>query len=329
MARRFHNDAVRAARALRRHRTVRLLRLAGHARSRSPSRWTTPRRWPSRTVRVPEIRADPRPETIHGLFIGPCCGLLPQRLLGDAVSSVFHRVRSRVHASLAPRSPPSPRHRHRPRQARHGRAAQGRRDHATSSTPSRRRSPRTRAPWPSWPWSGSPPTSARTAAWPDVRPQHDRGDHRGRLHPVMAKSRIGHFVEAQVLQSLGVGYIDESEVLTPADGVNPTATSSPSPPLRLRRHQPGRGPAPYRRGRGHDPLEGRGRHRQRRRGRPPPAPDQERDRDVCAASTTTSCTPQPRTSAPPTSWSRRSPSSASCPSCCSPPVVWPPRPTPR
>ena len=35
--------------------------------------------------------------------------------------------------------------------------------------------------------------------------------------PVMAKCRIGHFVEAQVLQSLGVDFIDESEVLTPAD----------------------------------------------------------------------------------------------------------------
>jgi len=35
--------------------------------------------------------------------------------------------------------------------------------------------------------------------------------------PVMAKCRIGHFVEAQVLQTLGVDYIDESEVLTPAD----------------------------------------------------------------------------------------------------------------
>ncbi|CAB4631806.1 unannotated protein [freshwater metagenome] len=38
--------------------------------------------------------------------------------------------------------------------------------------------------------------------------------------PVMAKARIGHFVEAQVLQSLGVDYIDESEVLSPADYVN-------------------------------------------------------------------------------------------------------------
>lgn len=38
--------------------------------------------------------------------------------------------------------------------------------------------------------------------------------------PVMAKCRIGHFVEAQVLQEIGVDYIDESEVLTPADESN-------------------------------------------------------------------------------------------------------------
>jgi pyridoxal 5'-phosphate synthase pdxS subunit len=38
--------------------------------------------------------------------------------------------------------------------------------------------------------------------------------------PVMAKARIGHFVEAQILQSLGVDFIDESEVLTPADENN-------------------------------------------------------------------------------------------------------------
>jgi pyridoxal 5'-phosphate synthase pdxS subunit len=38
--------------------------------------------------------------------------------------------------------------------------------------------------------------------------------------PVMAKARIGHFVEAQILQALEVDYIDESEVLTPADEAN-------------------------------------------------------------------------------------------------------------
>jgi len=38
--------------------------------------------------------------------------------------------------------------------------------------------------------------------------------------PVMAKARIGHFVEAQILESLGVDFVDESEVLTPADEAN-------------------------------------------------------------------------------------------------------------
>jgi pyridoxal 5'-phosphate synthase pdxS subunit len=38
--------------------------------------------------------------------------------------------------------------------------------------------------------------------------------------PVMAKARIGHFVEAQVLEAIGIDYIDESEVLTPADETN-------------------------------------------------------------------------------------------------------------
>jgi pyridoxal 5'-phosphate synthase subunit Pdx1 len=38
--------------------------------------------------------------------------------------------------------------------------------------------------------------------------------------PVMAKARIGHFVEAQILEAVGVDYIDESEVLTPSDEVH-------------------------------------------------------------------------------------------------------------
>ena len=45
--------------------------------------------------------------------------------------------------------------------------------------------------------------------------------------PVMAKARIGHFVEAQILEALEVDYIDESEVLTPADEAT-TSTSGPS-----------------------------------------------------------------------------------------------------
>ena len=48
----------------------------------------------------------------------------------------------------------------------------------------------------------------------------DDPEIRRRSIPVMAKCRIGHFVEAQILQSLEVDYIDESEVLTPADVEN-------------------------------------------------------------------------------------------------------------
>ena len=48
--------------------------------------------------------------------------------------------------------------------------------------------------------------------------------------PVMAKARIGHFVEAQVLQSLGVDYVDESEVLTPP--TRPTTSTSGRSPCR-------------------------------------------------------------------------------------------------
>lgn len=48
-------------------------------------------------------------------------------------------------------------------------------------------------------------------------PQMIRGIIEAVTIPVMAKARIGHFVEAQILQALGVDFIDESEVLTPAD----------------------------------------------------------------------------------------------------------------
>merc|ERR1719436_1321498 len=48
-------------------------------------------------------------------------------------------------------------------------------------------------------------------------PEMIRGIKAAETIPVMAKARIGHFVEAQILVSLGVDYLDESEVLTPAD----------------------------------------------------------------------------------------------------------------
>jgi hypothetical protein len=73
--------------------------------------------------------------------------------------------------------------------------------------------------------------------------------------PVMAKVRIGHFVEAQILESIGVDYIDESEVLKSS--------------LRVRLPQSGRSPAPRRRRCRHDPHQRRGRHRRRGRSCPP------------------------------------------------------------
>ena len=76
--------------------------------------------------------------------------------------------------------------------------------------------------------------------------------------PVMAKARIGHFVEAQVLQSLGVDYIDELEVLTPADEEHHIDKWQFDVPVRLRCSRPGRSAASHRRRRGHDPHQRRG-----------------------------------------------------------------------
>ncbi len=62
--------------------------------------------------------------------------------------------------------------------------------------------------------------------------------------PVMAKCRIGHFVEAQILEAIGVDYIDEFEVLTPADEVQPHFEAQLQGAVRMRLPQPGRGAAP-------------------------------------------------------------------------------------
>ena len=130
--------------------------------------------------------------------------------------------------------------------------------------------------------------------------------------PVMAKCRIGHFVEAQILEALEVDYIDESEVLTPADLEHHVDKWKFDRPVRLRLHQPRRGAAADRRRRGDDPHEGRGGHRRhRQRGhaharglrRHPPAPAR------CA---TRSSTPRRRSCAPRTSSSSGSPRTAGC-----------------
>ena len=74
--------------------------------------------------------------------------------------------------------------------------------------------------------------------------------------PVMAKARIGHFVEAQILEALEVDYIDESEVLTPADTAASHRQVAVHGSLRLWMHQPRRGASPHLRRRGHDSHEG-------------------------------------------------------------------------
>jgi len=94
--------------------------------------------------------------------------------------------------------------------------------------------------------------------------------------PVMAKARIGHFAEAQVLEALEVDYIDESEVLTPADEANHIdkwAFKSRSCVAR----RTSRGAPADRRGAANDPLEGRGGNRRHRRGGSPSARDHRRD----------------------------------------------------
>lgn len=98
--------------------------------------------------------------------------------------------------------------------------------------------------------------------------------------PVMAKSRIGHFVEAQVLQSLGVDYIDESEVLTPADEVNHSDKWAFTTPFVCGATNLGEALRRIAEGAAMIRSKGESRHRQRRGGRAPPAPDQGRDRQA-------------------------------------------------
>ena len=81
--------------------------------------------------------------------------------------------------------------------------------------------------------------------------------------PVMAKARIGHFAEAQILQYLGVDFIDESEVLTPADELHHIDKHAFTTPFVCGARDLGEALAPHRRGRRHDPHQGRSRHRRR------------------------------------------------------------------
>ena len=147
--------------------------------------------------------------------------------------------------------------------------------------------------------------------------------------PVMAKARIGHFVEAQVLQSLGVDYVDESEVLTPADETHhidkwaftvPFVCGATNLGEALRRIAEGAAMIRSKGEAGTGNVVEATRHMRQIRAEHPAARGPRRPR---------SCTSRPRSSARRTSWSARSPRPASCRSCCSPPAASPPRPTPR
>ena len=147
--------------------------------------------------------------------------------------------------------------------------------------------------------------------------------------PVMAKARIGHFAEAQVLQSLGVDYIDESEVLTPADYANhidkwaftvPFVCGATNLGEALRRITEGAAMIRSKGEAGTGDVSNAVTHMRTIR---------REIRRLRRASRATSCTSPPRSCRRPTSWSRRSPRPASSRWCCSPPAASPPRPTPR
>ena len=131
--------------------------------------------------------------------------------------------------------------------------------------------------------------------------------------PVMAKCRIGHFAEAQILQALEIDYIDESEVLTPADLVAPRRQVAVHHAVRLRLHQPRRGAAAHRRGRGDDPHEGRGRHRRHRQRGHAHARRCSAASAGCSRCGPRSSTPRPRTCRRRTTSSAGSPRTAGCP----------------
>ena len=144
--------------------------------------------------------------------------------------------------------------------------------------------------------------------------------------PVMAKARIGHFVEAQVLQAIGVDYVDESEVLSPADEAHhvdkwqftvPFVCGATNLGEALRRIAEGAAMIRSKGEAGTGNVIEAVRHMRAIGGGIRRLPG-------CA---TTSCSRPPRSWPPPTTWSPRWPPRAGCRWCCSPPAGSPPRPT--
>ena len=174
---------------------------------------------------------------------------------------------------------------------------------------------------------GRHPRPGRRVA--DERPRHDRRHHRGGLDP-----GDGQGPDRPLRRGAGAAE-PRRRLRRRVRGADPGRLRQPHRQVgvhravRVRRDQPGRGAAPDHRGRGDDPLQGRGRHRRRvQRGHPHAHHPRPRSAG-CGRWSPTSCTSRPRSCRRRTTWSRRSPRPASCPSCCSPPAASRPRPTRR
>ena len=147
--------------------------------------------------------------------------------------------------------------------------------------------------------------------------------------PVMAKCRIGHFAEAQVLESLGVDYIDESEVLTPADEAHhvdkwaftvPFVCGATNLGEALRRISEGACMIRSKGEAGTGNIVEAVRHLRSILGD---------IRKLTVADDGRAASAGPRSCGRRSSWCRRSPSAASCPCRCSAPAASPRPPTPR
>ena len=147
--------------------------------------------------------------------------------------------------------------------------------------------------------------------------------------PVMAKARIGHFAEAQVLEALEVDYIDESEVLTPADEANhidkwafkvPFVCGATNLGEALRRIGEGAAMIRSKGEAGTGDIVEAVRHLRKIRGE---------IRRLTHARSRGARRPPPRSCRRRCRWCARSPPTAGCRSCCSAPAGSPPRPTRR
>ena len=145
--------------------------------------------------------------------------------------------------------------------------------------------------------------------------------------PVMAKARIGHFAEAQILQQLGVDFIDESEVLTPADEAHHIDKHAFTTPFvcgarnlgeALRRIAEGAAMIRTKGEAGTGDVVHAVQHMRQIVSEMRPSP----------YSASRNSTPPPRSTRPPTNSSAWSPRPASCPCPTSPPAASPPPPTP-